>query len=88
MFARCDVNGAGALPLYKWLKDRLPEGKKGADVRHNFAKFLVDRDGQPVKRYDPSVKPLDIEADIVALLEAAGNAKGAAPAKRARASKK
>lgn len=70
LFARIDVNGDKEHPVYTFLKDALPEGKKGKNVRHNFAKFLCDRNGVPVKRYDPSTKPLEFEEDILELLEA------------------
>lgn len=86
MFSRVHVNGKDAAPVFKFLKERLPEGKKGKDIRHNFAKFLVDRNGQPVKRYDPSVPPLSIEEDILELLgtDSDGAAASSKPAKKVR----
>jgi glutathione peroxidase len=68
MFAKIDVNGAAAHPLYQHLKSAKP-GVLGTEaIKWNFTKFLVDRQGQVVKRYAPNDKPEDIEADIVALL--------------------
>ena len=63
LFEKADVNGEHTQEVYTFLKDRLP-----GDITWNFAKFLVDRHGQPVKRYEPNVAPFDLEADIEALL--------------------
>ncbi|MGC9151536.1 MAG: glutathione peroxidase [Microbacter sp.] len=67
MFEKIDVNGVNATPLYKWLKQVLP-GTMGNAIKWNFTKFLLDRHGNPVKRYAPQVKPESIEKDIEALL--------------------
>jgi glutathione peroxidase len=68
MFAKIEVNGAGAHPLYQHLKAEAP-GLLGTEgVKWNFTKFLVDRSGKVVKRYAPTDKPEAIEPDIVALL--------------------
>jgi len=67
MFERIEVNGAGADPLYRWLKRETP-GSGDADVEWNFAKFLIDRDGRPVKRYGDKFPPADIAGDIEKLL--------------------
>lgn len=65
MFDHIDVNGAGAHPLYKFLKERQPmSGKPNGEIEWNYAKFLVDRNGQPVKRYKPSFDPLEMEGDL------------------------
>ena len=68
IFAKIDVNGESAAPLYQHLKDEAPGllGSKG--IKWNFTKFLVDRNGKTVKRYAPTTKPADIEQDIEALL--------------------
>ena len=67
LFAKLEVNGDGTDPLYKYLKSVLTiEGKN--DIRWNFEKFLIDRNGNPVKRYAPKTKPLELEADIENLL--------------------
>jgi len=64
MFSKINVNGDGAHPLYKWLKNQ-KGGILGIDaIKWNFTKFLVDKNGVPVKRYAPNVDPKDIEPDI------------------------
>jgi glutathione peroxidase len=68
MFAKIDVNGANAHPLYKYLKDKEP-GLLGIEaIKWNFTKFLVDRQGNVVKRYAPQTKPESITDDIEKLL--------------------
>jgi glutathione peroxidase len=69
MFQKIDVNGKNATPLYKWLKNVLP-GTMGNAIKWNFTKFLLDRHGNPVKRYGPPVKPEAIANDIESLLAA------------------
>ncbi len=67
MFSKVDVNGPTAHPLFTWLRSD-ENGVLGDPIGWNFAKFLVDREGRVVRRYDPKVQPEDIEADILALL--------------------
>lgn len=67
MFGKIEVNGEGADPLYQWLKAATP-GSDGQDIEWNFAKFLVGRDGRPVKRYGDKFPPADIAPDIEKLL--------------------
>ena len=67
MFGKIEVNGAAADPLYKWLKHETP-GSADREIEWNFAKFLVGRDGKPVKRFGDKFPPADIAADIEALL--------------------
>jgi glutathione peroxidase len=68
LFARIDVNGANAHPLFAFLKSSRP-GLLGIEaVKWNFSKFLVDRDGRVVERYAPSTQPAAIAADIERLL--------------------
>ena len=68
MFSKVDVNGAQAHPLWKWLKKE-KGGLLGIDaIKWNFTKFLVGRDGKPVKRYAPTDKPESIKGDIEAAL--------------------
>jgi glutathione peroxidase len=68
MFAKVDVNGANAHPLYQFLKSEKP-GLLGTEIiKWNFTKFLVDRDGDVIKRYAPNDTPEQIEADIEKLL--------------------
>jgi len=68
LFAKIDVNGDGAHPLYRHLKQEAPGVLGTQSVKWNFTKFLVDRDGRVVKRYAPTTKPADIAADIARLL--------------------
>jgi len=67
MFAKVEVNGDEAHPLFAWLRTEAP-GPLGDAIEWNFTKFLVDREGHVVRRYAPKVEPSAIEADIVALL--------------------
>ena len=68
MFAKIEVNGAGAEPLYKFLKKEAP-GLLGSEaIKWNFTKFLVDRKGNVVERFAPTDSPESIEKKIVALL--------------------
>ena len=67
MFMKIDVNGENADPLYKYLKNKL-HGTLGNEIKWNFTKFLLDRNGEPFKRYAPTVKPEDITTDIERLL--------------------
>ncbi len=67
MFAKIDVNGANAHPLYAWLRSE-QGGILGDAIKWNFTKFLLNRDGQVVRRYAPSVTPEQLVDDIRALL--------------------
>lgn len=68
MFSKIEVNGDGAHPLYKFLKDE-KGGFLGFDaIKWNFTKFLVDKNGKVVKRYSPSTNPSKLEGDIEKLL--------------------
>ena len=68
LFAKIDVNGANAAPLYRELTSRVP-GVLGTEaIKWNFTKFLVSRDGTTIKRFAPLVKPEAIAADIEAML--------------------
>jgi glutathione peroxidase len=68
MFAKIEVNGDGADPLYKHLKKEAPGALGTQAIKWNFTKFLVDRDGQVVKRYAPATTPAQLEKDIKRLL--------------------
>ena len=68
MFAKIDVNGDTAHPLYKHLKSAAPGLLGSEGVKWNFTKFLVDRDGKVVRRYAPLDKPEALEADVRAIL--------------------
>ncbi len=68
VFAKIDVNGPKADPLFERLKADAPGVLGSRAVKWNFTKFLVDRQGRAVRRYAPTTKPEDIAADIEALL--------------------
>lgn len=63
-FEKIDVNGKNEHPLYGYLKEKT-DGKR---IRWNFTKFLVDRHGDVIARYDSKVTPKEIEKDIIPLL--------------------
>jgi glutathione peroxidase len=63
MFAKIDVNGEDAHPLYQWLRTE-KGGLLGDAIKWNFTKFLVGRDGEVVKRYAPTTDPEKIAGDI------------------------
>lgn len=68
LFAKIEVNGANAHPLYQWLKKE-KAGVLGTEaIKWNFTKFLIDGNGQVVRRYGPADRPENIEGDVVALL--------------------
>jgi len=71
MFAKVEVNGANAHPLYKLLTKFLP-GIFGRRIKWNFTKFLIGRDGKPLRRFAPITKPEKMEASIRAALERTG----------------
>lgn len=68
IFAKIDVNGTQAHPLYRFLKKSKPGIFGIGRIQWNFTKFLVDRKGNVVKRYGPSTKPKDLAPAIDALL--------------------
>jgi glutathione peroxidase len=68
LFAKIDVNGPRAHPLYKYLQQAQP-GILGTEaIKWNFTKFLIDRQGNPARRYAPKEKPENISTDIEKLL--------------------
>jgi len=67
MFAKVDVNGDDAHPLFGWLRKE-KSGLLGGKIKWNFTKFLINADGEVVKRYAPTTKPESITEDIEALL--------------------
>ena len=70
MFAKIEVNGDGAHPLYRFLKAE-KKGLLGTEaIKWNFTKFLVDRNGNVVERYAPQDKPESLEKDLEPLLAA------------------
>jgi glutathione peroxidase len=67
MFAKIDVNGSAAHPLYNYLRNE-KSGLLGSSIKWNFTKFLVDRSGKVVARFAPTATPEGIKKDIEALL--------------------
>jgi glutathione peroxidase len=67
MFSKVDVNGKNTHPVFKYLKDKLP-GTIGKSIKWNFTKFLIDKNGNPVKRFAPTTKPEDMEDFIEKML--------------------
>ena len=63
IFSKIEVNGSGAHPLYKFLKDE-KGGLLGDAIKWNFTKFLVDKQGSVVERFAPQTKPERISADV------------------------
>jgi glutathione peroxidase len=68
VFAKIEVNGDGAHPLYQYLKSEVPGAVGTEAIKWNFTKFLVDRKGNVVKRFAPSTTPEEIVPDIEKLL--------------------
>lgn len=66
-FAKIDVNGKSADPLYVYLKEQ-EKGFLGEAIKWNFTKFLIDKEGNVIDRYAPITRPLKIEDKIVELL--------------------
>ena len=67
MFAKIDVNGGQAHPLYSYLKNA-KSGLLGSSIKWNFTKFLVDRSGRVVGRYAPTATPESLKREIEELL--------------------
>ena len=67
MFAKIDVNGSNAHPLYQYLKNA-KAGLLGSSIKWNFTKFLLDRSGKVVARHAPTAKPEGLTKEIEALL--------------------
>ena len=68
LFAKVDVNGDNAAPLYKFLKKAKPGLLNTEAIKWNFTKFLVDRDGKVVARYAPNDEPASLAGDIEKIL--------------------
>ena len=67
MFSKVDVNGENAHPIFKFLKSNL-KGFLTEGIKWNFTKFLIDKNGNPIKRYSPMDKPDKIEKDLAKIL--------------------
>jgi glutathione peroxidase len=68
LFSKIEVNGAASHPLFTHLKEQAPGVLGSKRIKWNFTKFLVNQQGEVVKRYAPSTKPEAIAGDIEALL--------------------
>lgn len=68
MFSKVEVNGSGAHPLYKYLKEEAKGLLGSQKIKWNFTKFLINKEGEVVKRYAPTDKPSAIKKDIQKLL--------------------
>jgi glutathione peroxidase len=64
IFEKIDVNGRKAHPIFKYLKENLSGGIFGSNVKWNFTKFIIDSQGNPVKRFGPTTKPEKMENTI------------------------
>jgi len=69
MFSKISVAGGDKAPLYQFLTDKKANPKTGGEIQWNFTKFLVDRDGKVIQRFEPAVEPGSKE--VVAAIEAA-----------------
>lgn len=67
LFAKIDVNGKDADPLFVYLRKQ-KGGFMGNEIKWNFTKFLISREGKVIERYAPTTKPREIESDILKLL--------------------
>lgn len=68
MFAKIDVNGPNAHPLYQYLKQQAPGEGESSDIQWNFTKFLIDQYGNVVRRFEPQVTPAELEPYIAELM--------------------
>jgi glutathione peroxidase len=68
LFAKIDVNGDAAHPLYEWLKKEAPGVLGSTRIKWNFTKFLIDREGRVVERFAPMTKPEELRPHIERLL--------------------
>ncbi|MCT4560309.1 MAG: glutathione peroxidase [Crocinitomicaceae bacterium] len=68
IFEKIEVNGDNAHPLFKYLKAHLRGGLFGRRIKWNFTKFVIDRNGKPVKRFSPTTKPEKMEGLLSELL--------------------
>jgi glutathione peroxidase len=66
---KIDVNGGNTDPIFVFLKDALPGLLGSKDIKWNFGKFLIDKQGLPYKRYAPTTEPKELEKDIIKLLK-------------------
>jgi len=64
MFAKVDVNGSDAHPLFQWLRQEAKGALGSTKIKWNFTKFLVGRDGEVIDRYGSTTKPVKLSGDI------------------------
>lgn len=69
MMSKVEVNGAQTHPLFTWLKTQAPGLLGSQRIKWNFTKFLLDRNGQVIRRYAPQTAPAKLAADIEAALQ-------------------
>ena len=69
MFSKVEVNGPGACELYRWLTSSQPTERGTTDVRWNFTKFLVDGEGNAIRRFEPRVTPEQIDTELESILK-------------------
>ncbi len=67
VFSKVEVNGKTAHPLFQYLRSQ-KKSLLGDSIKWNFTKFLVSRNGESIERFEPTVKPLELEPKIVTLL--------------------
>ena len=67
IFDKVDVNGSNTHPIFKYLKSNLG-GFLVSSIKWNFTKFVIDKNGKPIKRFGPTTKPEDMESFVVSLL--------------------
>jgi glutathione peroxidase len=68
MFAKVDVNGANAHPLFVYLTEKAPGILGTKAIKWNFTKFLVDKNGNVISRFAPQTKPSELKQEIEKLL--------------------
>jgi glutathione peroxidase len=68
IFSKIEVNGDNSHDLYIYLKKDLPGFMGIEKIKWNFTKFLIDKEGKPIKRYSPQTKPMSISKDIEKLI--------------------
>jgi glutathione peroxidase len=68
LMAKVDVNGDDASPLFDWMKSEAKGLMGSTSIKWNFTKFLIDREGNVVKRYGPQDTPASIAKDIAKLM--------------------
>lgn len=68
VFSKIEVNGPGAHPLFAWLRRECRGFLGTSSIKWNFTKFLIDRDGRPVRRFPPFAKPESLRQPIERLL--------------------